>query len=103
MQSLLGLQAEDDDGDKASQQGATKIPTGTKFSDRDKSKDGTVNKTNDKPKKEDEPDKKWIAIGDKAWNKALDKEMTLTELREYFKVSKANGEEYLKQLTDKIK
>ena len=77
LQSLLGLQAEDDDGNKA----------------RPKSE----------PIKTDTKDKEWIAIGDKAWNKALDKEMTLTELREYFKVSKANGEEYLKQLTDKIK
>jgi hypothetical protein len=57
-----------------------------------------ANKTND-----EENDKQWIAIGDKAWNKAIEKEMTLPELREYYKVSKANGSEYIKQLTEKIK
>ena len=87
LQSLLGLQAQDDDGNRASQKITNEKPTGTKFSDRDTSKD---------------VEKEWIAIADKAWNKALDKQMPLEELRKFYKVSRANGEEYLKQLTSKI-
>lgn len=86
LQSLLGLQAEDDDGNKVRPQPET--PEGTKFSDRDTSKD---------------VDKEWIAIGNKAWNKAIEKGLSLVDLRKYYKVSKANGEQYLKELTKTVK
>lgn len=48
-------------------------------------------------------DKPWCNIGDASWNKALESGVALEELRKYRKVSNANGTEYLKQLTDKIK
>lgn len=46
-------------------------------------------------------DKKWLNIGDPGWIKAIEKEMSLADLRTYFKVSKANGEQYLKDVTKK--
>lgn len=68
LQSLLGLQAEDDDGNKASGNGA---------------------------KKDDEEDNKaWITVGDKAWMKAIEKGLTVKDLREFYKVSKANAAAY---------
>lgn len=45
--------------------------------------------------------KNWIAIGDALWQRALEKQMPLKELRDYCKVSKANGQEYEKQLNSK--
>jgi hypothetical protein len=63
---------------------------------------GLADVPNAKP--EEKPDdKKWISIGDKAWIKALDNDMSLEDIRRYYKVSRANAEEYLKQLTAKIK
>ena len=60
LQSLLGLQAEDDDANVASK--AT--------------------------------DKKWVNHGDKIWNAALDKGVTLTELRKHYAISKVNADLY---------
>ena len=74
LQSLLGLQAEDDDGHKASEK--------------------------EPDSKED--DKKWLNVGDPGWVKAINKGMSLVDLRTYFKVSKANGEQYLKDVTKKV-
>ncbi len=62
LQSLLGLQAEDDDANAASQ--ATK---------------------NQKP---------WVNQGDKIWNAALDKGVTLTDLRKHYAISKVNADLY---------
>ena len=76
LQSLLGLQAEDDDGNKASQ------------------------KTEPKSESKDD-DKEWCNIGDKAWVKAMNKGLSLEELRKFYKVSKANGEKYLQEITAK--
>lgn len=62
LQSLLGLQAEDDDANTASQ--ATKS------------------------------NKAWVNQNDKIWNAALDKGVTLTELRKHYNISRINAELY---------
>jgi hypothetical protein len=72
LQSLLGIRAEDDDANKAS--------------------GNNVGKTAIKADPED--DKKWINIGDAAWVKAVGKKLPLSEVRNYYKVSKANAEQY---------
>ena len=71
LQSLLGLQAEDDDGNKAS-------------------------------KSVQDNGKEWVNIGDPAWIKAIKKQMSLDDLRKYYKVSKANAEQYLKEITKNV-
>lgn len=60
LQSLLGLQAEDDDANAASQ--ATK------------------------PKS----DKKWVNKGDKIWNAAIDKGVKIAEIKKHYSISKDN-------------
>lgn len=60
LQSLLGLQAEDDDANAASK--ATK------------------------PKS----DKKWVNKGDKIWNAAIDKGVKVAELKKHYSISKDN-------------
>jgi len=67
LQSLLGLQAEDDDANAVS---------------------GANHKAND------EPDKAWLNVGSKEWEGALSKKSSLNDLRKYFKISKANAEQY---------
>ena len=62
LQSLLGLQAEDDDANSASQ--ATKSQ------------------------------KQWVNNGDKIWNAAVDKGVTLSELKKHYSISKINAEVY---------
>ncbi len=62
LQSLLGLQAEDDDANSASQ--ATKSQ------------------------------KQWVNQNDKIWNSAVDKGITLTELKKHYSISKINAELY---------
>ena len=64
LQSLLGLQAEDDDANAASK--ASKLP----------------------------PAKKFVAKGDKIWNRAVDKGIKLEELLSHYDVSKKNQELY---------
>jgi hypothetical protein len=64
LQSLLGLQAEDDDANVASK--ATK------------------------PK----ADKKWVNKGDKIWNAAIDKGVKIDELLKHYAVSKDNQAAY---------
>ena len=76
LQSLLGLQADDDDGNKAAK--ATK---------KEVSQDDN---------------KKWLNPQDQAWQKAIDNDMSLIDLRKYYKVSKVNGEKYLKEITKNI-
>lgn len=70
LQSLLGLQAEDDDGNNASD-------------NNDKTSD-------DK--------KEWLNVGDRAWNKAVAQKLPLTKVRDHYKVSKANAEQYEKAI-----
>ena len=72
--SLLGLQAEDDDANSTV-----------------KSKESTSNKPDD--------NKPWLNVGSKEWNSALEKGSTLEQLRPYFKISKANQEQYALALT----
>jgi len=62
LQSLLGLQAEDDDANIASK--ATKAS------------------------------KQWVNQGDKIWNAALDKGVTLDELKKHYSISRINAELY---------
>ena len=64
LQSLLGLQAEDDDANAASK--ASKLP----------------------------PEKKFVNKGDKIWNRAVDKGVKLDELLSHYAVSKKNQELY---------
>lgn len=64
LQSLLGLQAEDDDANAASK--ATK------------------------PK----ADKKWVNKGDKVWNAAIDKGVKIGELMKHYAISKDNQAAY---------
>lgn len=71
LQSLLGLQAEDDDAN------------------------ATVKKT---PQNDDKP---WLNVGDKAWVGALEKGSSLEALRGYFKISKANALQYEEALKNK--
>lgn len=73
LQSLLGLQAEDDDANKAS------------VTNKEKNDDG----------------KAWLNIGSKEWNGALEKGTSLEVLRDYFKISKANAEQYTLALSKK--
>ena len=70
--SLLSLQAEDDDANKAS-------------------------KPNQEKKSEPE---RWLNISDPEWKSALGKGSSVADLRKYFKVSKANAAEYEKQLKE---
>lgn len=77
LQSLLGLQAEDDDGNSASKA--------------------------DPKVKDDNKKVEWIAIGDKAWVKAVSMQMPLADLRKHYGVSKANAEQYLKEVTENPK
>ena len=62
LQSLLGLQAEDDDANAATQATKTQKP--------------------------------WVNQGDKIWNAALDKGVTLTDLRKHYAISKVNADLY---------
>ena len=62
LNSLLSLQAEDDDGNIASK--ATKTS------------------------------KQWVNQGDKIWNAALDKGITLDELKKHYSISRINAELY---------
>ena len=64
LQSLLGLQAEDDDANAASK--ASKLP----------------------------PAKKFVVKGDKIWNRAVDKGIKLEELLSHYDVSKKDQELY---------
>tara|TARA_R110002072_G_scaffold97926_2_gene215434 strand:+ start:7277 stop:7777 length:501 start_codon:yes stop_codon:yes gene_type:complete len=64
LQSLLGLQAEDDDANAASK--ASKLP----------------------------PAKKFVVKGDKIWNRAVDRGIKLEELLSHYDVSKKNQELY---------
>jgi hypothetical protein len=73
LQSLLGLQAEDDDANKASVQ-------------------TTSNKEDDKP---------WLNVGAKEWVSAINKGSDLNSLRKYFKISKANATQYEIELNKK--
>ena len=68
LQSLLGLQAEDDDANKASQKDLVEI------------------------------EKAWINMGDKAWVKAVGQKLPIAELEKFYKISKANKEQYLKEI-----
>ncbi len=52
--------------------------------------------------KDDDKKVKWIAIGDKAWLKAVKLQMPLADLRKHYGVSKANAEQYLKEITENI-
>ena len=67
LQSLLGLQAEDDDANVAS-----------------KASKATKPKT----------DKKWVNKGDKIWNAAIDKGVKIDELLKHYAVSKDNQAAY---------
>lgn len=67
LQSLLGLQAEDDDANKASKPATKQQPT------------------NDLP---------WLNVGSKEWSGALEKGTDIATLRKYFKISKVNAEQY---------
>ena len=62
LQSLLGLQAEDDDANSASQ--ATKTQ------------------------------KQWVNKDDKIWSAAVDKGITLTELKKHYSISRVNADLY---------
>lgn len=62
LQSLIGLQSEDDDANSASQ--ATKTQ------------------------------KQWVNQNDKIWNAAVDKGITLTELKKHYSISKINADLY---------
>jgi len=64
LQSLLGLQAEDDDANAASK--ATKAPS----------------------------EKKWVNKGDKIWNAAIDKGVKIAELKKHYSISKDNEAAY---------
>lgn len=64
LQSLLGLQAEDDDANSASQ---------------------SVKQKSTKP---------WVNQNDKIWNAALDKGIKLDELKKHYSISKINAELY---------
>jgi hypothetical protein len=67
---LLGLQAEDDDANATV-----------------KSKEQTQNSPND--------NKPWLNVGSKEWNGALEKGSSIEQLKQYFKISKANQEQYI--------
>lgn len=73
LQSLLGLQAEDDDANKASG-------------------------NNTAAKADPDENKKWLNVGEKAWTVALEKKLPLSEIRKHYKVSKANADQYEKEL-----
>lgn len=62
LQSLIGLQSEDDDANSASQ--ATKTQ------------------------------KQWVNKDDKIWNAAVDKGITLTELKKHYSISRINADLY---------
>jgi len=64
LQSLLGLQSEDDDANSASQ--AVK----------------------------NQPSKTWVNEGDKIWNAALAKGVSLAELKKHYSISVANQKNY---------
>ena len=68
LQSLLALQAEDDDANTASK----------------------VSK-----------DLPWLSVNSKEWIGALNKETNLETLRKYFRISKANAEQYTLELNKK--
>jgi hypothetical protein len=51
---------------------------------------------------QDTPPVNWIKAGSKAWNKAIEKNMSLKELRQYYGVSKINAEQYLKEITKNV-
>ena len=65
---------------------------------------GLVSTPKETATKKTDDDKKvnWIAIGDKAWLKAVSLQMPLAELRKHYGVSKANAEQYLKEITENI-
>jgi hypothetical protein len=65
LQSLLGLQAEDDDANTATKE-VNALP--------------------------------WLNVGSKEWNGALSKKTSIETLKKYFRISKANSEQYLNEL-----
>ena len=66
--SLLGLQAEDDDANATVKTTTTKDNSKTELP--------------------------WLIVGSKEWNGALSKRTELETLRKYFRISKANAEQY---------
>jgi hypothetical protein len=68
LQSLLGLQAEDDDGNKASK------PVST------------------------ENTKDWFNVGSDAWLRAINKKVPLSTIKQHYNVSKANAKTYEDEL-----
>jgi len=79
LQSLLAIQAEDDDGNKAK----------------------PVANSNNKPQTKtnpDDDDKEWINIGTPEWENAVKKKATVKDVREHYKLSKANETQYLKEI-----
>lgn len=76
LQSLLGLQTEDDDGNKAS-------------------------KPTKKSAKPEDDNKGWLNPGGPHWISAVNKGSSLESLRKYYKISRANGEKYLNEVTAK--
>jgi hypothetical protein len=72
LQSLLGIQAEDSDGQMS----------------KDTSNDDTV-KDDSKP---------WLNIGSKEWINAVTKKISIDQVREFYKLSKANAEAYSKEI-----
>mgnify|MGYP003648657328 CR=1 FL=1 len=50
---------------------------------------------------EEKDDKAWLNVGSKEWDGALSKGSSLTDLRKYFKISKANAEQYEQALKGK--
>ena len=64
LQSLIGLQSIDDDANIASK--ASQAP----------------------------PEKKWVNKGDKIWNAAIEKGVSLTELKKHYSISTVNADSY---------
>lgn len=62
------------------------------------SKDNSKPKNQSKDKTDDKP---WLNIGTKEWNGGIEKGTSLDVMKKYFKVSKANSDEYTKQLNAK--
>lgn len=70
LQSLLGLQAADDDGNNASNNGDSV----------------------------EVDDKQWLNVGSKEWDNAIQNKASLAQLRDHYKVSKANATQYEKEV-----
>lgn len=88
LQSLLGLKAEDDDANLASKPQPTPQPKATPIA--------TAQANTNTPKAT--PQKQWLNPNTAQWKNAVEKKVTIDEVKKHYSISKVNEDLYLKAI-----